>query len=596
MNALEFTGRLHKVTRTADGWSACCPAHEDSNASLSISEGTDRRVLLHCHAGCKPDEICRKLGIKLADLFTEKRNGSNLGTIVATYDYTDADGKLLFQCTRHDPKDFRQRQPNGAGGWTWSLKGIDKPVLFHLPKLAKAANVIVCEGEKDVLRVEQEGFTATCNPMGAGKWRGWHSDTLRGKCVCVVADKDKPGREHAEQVARSLQGKASFVSVIELPDVNGHVVKDAADFFAAGGTKAQFAELVSNAEAWKPSVASKTLLDEYMPEAEECNACITPDLPEIIDAADFISEPLTEPPQLIQGVLHQGSKLVLGGGSKSFKTWTLLDLALSVAHGQPWLSFGTAQGRVLFLNFEIQPWSWQKRIQKVAESKGVKLEPGRVSLWNLRGKAAAFDKLLPQVIEHAKGYALIVLDPVYKLYGNADENKTTDVARLLNAIEDLAVQTGAAVAFGAHFSKGNQAGKESIDRISGSGVFARDPDSLLIFTRHETDDAFTVEATLRNFPAPEPFVVRWQFPLMTVDSELDPSRLKKAGGRKREHTAEDLLGLLDSGSMTTRDWRDAAENEAGIKERTFYSLLGELQKSNRVLKSAVNRRWARVQS
>ena len=97
------------------------------------------------------------------------------------------------------------------------------------------------------------------------------------------------------------------------------------------------------------------------------------------------------------------------------------------------------------------------------------------------------------------GYVLIVLDPMYKLYGKGKENDASDMAQLMNSIEDVAVQTGAAVAFGAHHSKGNQSEKQAIDRISGSGVFARDPDALLDFARHEEDECFTVEFIVRNF-------------------------------------------------------------------------------------------------
>jgi hypothetical protein len=318
-------------------------------------------------------------------------------------------------------------------------------------------------------------------------------------------------------------------------------------------------------------------------------------LPAISDAVDFTAEPLPQPPELVRGLIHKGSKLVLGGGSKSFKTWTLLDLALSVAHGREWLNFSTTRGRVLYLNFEIQAWSWQSRLQAVAKAKSITIEPGQLSLWNLRGKAAHFSDLLPKIRETIKqDFALIVLDPIYKIYGGTDENSAGDVARLLNGLEELAVSSGAAVAFGAHFSKGNQAGKESIDRISGSGVFARDPDSLLVFTRHEQADAFTVEATLRNFAPVSPFVVRWEFPLMTPAAELDPSRLKQVAGRKRESNPDELLDVLGDRILTSTEWAKEAENEAGIKNRTFYTLLKELQESDRVIRSRINNKWQRV--
>jgi hypothetical protein len=318
-------------------------------------------------------------------------------------------------------------------------------------------------------------------------------------------------------------------------------------------------------------------------------------LPAIADAAAFVAEDLPKPPELIEGILHQGSKLALGGSSKSFKTWTLLDLAISVAYGKPWLSHETRCGRVLYVNFEIQPWSWQHRLRAVTEAKGITFESGRLSVWNLRGKAADFSTLLPKIRDAVKqDFALIILDPIYKLYGFTDENKAGDVAALLNGIEELAVSTGAAIAFGQHFSKGNQSAKESIDRVSGSGVWSRDPDSLVMFTRHEEDNAFVVEATLRNFAPVDPFTVKWQCPLMVLDNSLDPARLKQAGGRPNDFKAEQLMEVLGEQSLTTGEWLKQAKEDTGMKDRTFYNLLKELQKLDRTMKSNINRKWTKV--
>jgi hypothetical protein len=271
-----------------------------------------------------------------------------------------------------------------------------------------------------------------------------------------------------------------------------------------------------------------------------------PGLPPIVDAATFMAESLAEPSQLVHGIFHSGCKLVLGGGSKSFKTWQLLDLAMSVAHGINWLNFETNPARVLFTNFELQPWTIQQRIEAIAQAKGIKLEPGRLSLLNLRGRAAHYNMLLPQIVEMMKeGFGLVILDPIYKLYGDsADENSARDMAGLLNAVERLAVETGAGAAFGSHFSKGNQSQKESIDRISGSGVFARDPDSILTFTKHESEGCFTVEPTLRAFKPVAPFVVRWQFPLMQLAPELDPAKLRQVTGRPQKHDYRRLLAAI----------------------------------------------------
>ncbi|MFZ0828685.1 MAG: AAA family ATPase [Verrucomicrobiia bacterium] len=321
-------------------------------------------------------------------------------------------------------------------------------------------------------------------------------------------------------------------------------------------------------------------------------------LPPIVDAADFLAQPLVMPPELIAGIVHRGSKLAFGGSSKSFKTWTLLDLALAVSTGADWLGFATAQGKVLFCNFEIQTAVWQQRIAKVARAKGIEIKPGPIQLWNLRGHAADFRQLVPKIIARARaeGFSLIVLDPLYKLFsGSTDENSAGDIAALLNSLEQLAVQSGAAVAYGCHFAKGSAANKEAIDRISGSGVQARDPDSLIVFSKHETPDAFAVEPILRNFPPVEPFTVRWEFPLMVRADELDPAKLKQAAGRKPEHTPGELFELLPADGLTNADFLTAAK-EQGISERSFYRMKKDLENGGKILLSKINAKWTPVSS
>ncbi len=304
-------------------------------------------------------------------------------------------------------------------------------------------------------------------------------------------------------------------------------------------------------------------------------------LPLIQDALELIATPTPPPPELVWGILHQGSKLVVGGGSKTFKTWTLLDLAISVAAGEPWLSFKTTKGRVLFLNFEIAPAFFQHRIRAVLEAKHITLAPHALDVWNLRGRGCCYTELLPLVRQRAKGagYSLIVLDPIYKLYGATDENSAGDVAGLMNGLELVTVDTGASVGFGAHYAKGNAAAKEPVDRISGSGVFARDPDTILNFTRHEEENAFTVEATLRNHSPVEPFVARWHYPLMRRDDGLDPTKLKQPGGRPKLYTVDRLLSVLNGQKLESRNWFKIASSETGISKTRFYALLEEAKRN-----------------
>jgi hypothetical protein len=303
-------------------------------------------------------------------------------------------------------------------------------------------------------------------------------------------------------------------------------------------------------------------------------------LPDIMDAAAFLAQPLAMPPELIAGILHKGSKLALGGNSKAYKTWLLLDLAVAVATGTDWLGFPTTKGKVLYVNFEIQPQAWQRRIASVTKAQGVELKPGQIQLWNLRGHAADFRDLIPKIIARAKteGFSLVVLDPIYKLYGGtADENSARDIAELLNMVERLTVDTGAAVAYANHFAKGNASGKEAQDRISGSGVFARDPDSLIIFTAHETEGAFTVETVLRNFAPVAPFVVQWNFPLMERAGDLDPADLKQVAGRRREHDPLKFLALIadrdEQNPISISEWALAGN----VKRQTLSDYLPEMR-------------------
>lgn len=264
MTAADFVSRLGanaKPTQTASGWQCRCPAHDDGKASLTVTQFPDK-VVFHCHAGCQPEAVCEAAGVKLSDLFTTNGKAHTNGKpkIVAAYDYRDEAGTLLLQAVRFEPKDFRQRAPDATApeGWRWKTEGVRR-VLYRLPEIIRDVKrglpIVVCEGEKDVAALVTLGFSATCNLGGAGKWRTEYNEALRGADVYCIADKDEPGRKHAQSVAASLAGVAKFVAVLELQDFNGKTVKDASDFIAAGATAEDIQSQLDAAPEWTPQAA-----------------------------------------------------------------------------------------------------------------------------------------------------------------------------------------------------------------------------------------------------------------------------------------------------------------------------------------------------
>jgi hypothetical protein len=273
METQGILSHLAGVRKTGGGWQARCPAHEDRQASLSISTGDDGRLLLHCHAGCTVEAVVGKLGLTMRDLMPSgngsgKHAGSSKPEIVATYDYRDEQGDLLYQVVRYDPKDFRQRKPKPGGGWEWKIGNVRR-VLYRLPQLLAAvltAIVFIVEGEKDVDNLVKRGLVATCNAGGAdsGKGEKWLRDFaqfFRGRRVAILPDKDGPGRKHAQWVLSTLQGTAAEIKVVELPGDG----KDATDWLDAGGTVEELLRLVEAAPIARSSTRTRTPAPQWRP-------------------------------------------------------------------------------------------------------------------------------------------------------------------------------------------------------------------------------------------------------------------------------------------------------------------------------------------
>ena len=250
--------RCEKAALHGDSWQAHCPSHDDANPSLSIA-AKDGKVLLHCFAGCAPEAVVAALGLTMAELFVKGPAQSNRHKrIEKVYDYYDAQGTLVHETVRYADKSFRQRRPDPANPAKriWNIQGITL-VLYHLPQVLQAVRdgklIYLCEGEKDVENLQWflgTSAAATCNPMGAGKWRRHYGEWLRDAYVVILPDNDDVGKEHAATVADALHGIAASLKVVELSGVPEK--GDVSDWLAQGHTRAELEQLVEAAPLWAP--------------------------------------------------------------------------------------------------------------------------------------------------------------------------------------------------------------------------------------------------------------------------------------------------------------------------------------------------------
>ena len=217
---------------------------------------------------------------------------------------------------------------------------------------------------------------------------------------------------------------------------------------------------------------------------------VNDDLPDPESMADVWDNLPSLAQPLIDGVLRQGHKMLIAGPSKAGKSYALIELCCAIAEGKKWLEWQCTQGRVMYVNLELDRASCLHRFKDVYTALGI--TPNNLSnidIWNLRGRSVPMDKLAPKLIRRAskKNYIAIIIDPIYKVI-TGDENSADQMAHFCNQFDKVCTELGCAVIYCHHHSKGAQGGKRSMDRASGSGVFARDPDALIDLVELELND------------------------------------------------------------------------------------------------------------
>lgn len=305
-------------------------------------------------------------------------------------------------------------------------------------------------------------------------------------------------------------------------------------------------------------------------------------LPDIQDAASAVRAKPPQGPEIISGLLRAGHKLVFSAPSKSGKTFALINLALSLASGGNWLNLRCRKSKVLFVNLEVNAVTFLWRLEAVALALKTKLDD--LFIWSLRGKKLDPDNFVDELVARIRGqdFEAVIIDPVYKIElsaPGADENNAGHRAGVLRALDRLAEEASTAIIYSAHFPKGSQAHRDAIDRAAGSGVVGRDADALVVMSPLSVENSYRIEFIARDFPAPSPITVRWQYPTHIIDLALSSIGLR--GERKRAGTL--TPAMFQAAYESARD----AGGRASISEikrllgkgscATFWRLANELR-------------------
>lgn len=465
-----FVRKLDKVRRSGVGWSALCPSHEDSSPSLTVGMGKEGRILVRCHRGCTTEEITDALGMQPKDLFREKISNTDSPSTEAVYDYTDAHGKLIFQVVRRrtpeGKKDFRQRRPDGAGGWIWTITDLKEKPIYNLPKVLEALMaenpVWVVEGEKDADALEARGIVATCNSGGAGKWQRHHTDTLAKAKVIISPDMDGPGFRHAQFVRDELEGVAESVRVVAPPD--GH--NDVADALEAGASPLEFKNFDVDAalaehdpfratlrELRGLSQASHLTLDQKVARARAQLDHLQREesgdqFGRLVKWDTFLAEPVEEYDWVIPGLLERSERVIVVAAEGVGKTMLGRQVALLSSAGlSPFKMEAMPPITTLFVDLENPERIIRRTSRQIADTLRVVQSRNRLEIpAHLLVKPDGVNLLeakdrdeLEQVVALVEP-DLLFLGPLYKSFidpgGQTSEAVTVTVARFLDYLRD----------------------------------------------------------------------------------------------------------------------------------------------------------------
>jgi 5S rRNA maturation endonuclease (ribonuclease M5) len=583
------TLREHGGNKEATG---LCPFHDDHNPSFSVNVETG---LWKCFAGCGQGDVIafyKKLNgvdfkIALKDLATIAGMTESTRGEIATYDYTDEHGALLYQIVRYEPKDFRPRRKNSDGSWTYDLRGVRR-VPYNLHELVTASEAIVVEGEKDADNLDAlalgfaEGTAITTTAGGAKGWRPEYSDYFIGKQVVIIPDNDQPGLTYAKTIARSVLDKASSIKIIDLPglgerrETHGLDVTDWIENKRKQGRtdheiQAELYEIISKTPAWEPE-----------PDINQEH------IPGLVRLDTVKLEPVY---WLWQDRIPLGKLTVIDGDPGLGKSTVTLDLAARVSRGatMPDGSPGISGGAVLMtledgladtivprLNAAGADLSRIVALQSVQDEKG-----------NLRYPTVKDIDAIRQACKKVQA-KIVIIDPIMAhLDGQVNSWRDQDIRAALTPLCKLAEELNLAVVVVRHLNKAS--GGQAIYRGSGSIGITGQARCTLLVARDPENESRRIFATIKNNLAPEA-------PSLSFSLEGVGSASRIIWGGVSNHKADALLAIptapeersaLDEAKDFLKDFLSNSPVDAKVVQREAKSA-GIKEATLRRAKEALN--------